>query len=164
MMTTSENEEYAMHEALRELSAWMIKHEQLLREGRKIGFEIGVSPSVRESLLNLDSSDDCGELKMAQQHALANVGAYSTSAVGADSFQVRVQTMTESHRQTYWVELINKKTRPANPGIFDKSGLIHPAFFEIQEHAQHTAAEWAEFLGVPHQVQCSCLMCDVKKR
>jgi hypothetical protein len=74
-------------------------------------------------------------------------------------FEVKIDTMHESHRTTYWVTLVNNATRPENPKFLDETGLIRPCYFEDPEYAIHTAKEWAVFLGVPEQVECECIMC-----
>jgi hypothetical protein len=79
-------------------------------------------------------------------------------------FLVEVSKMKESHRETFWVRLTNTALRPANPRPFDETGTITPFMTEEQEHAQHVAKEWAEFLGVPHQIECNCIMCDIPRR
>lgn len=74
-------------------------------------------------------------------------------------FKVSIDVMTESHRTTYWVRLTNLLARPANPVPFEETGTISPFMSENLEEAQHEAAVWAQFLAVPEQAQCTCVMC-----
>jgi hypothetical protein len=75
------------------------------------------------------------------------------------AFKVAVAEMTESHRRTYWVQLTNLTVRPLSSPPLDETGVISPFMSENLEEAQHEAAVWAQFLGVPEQAQCSCVMC-----
>lgn len=63
-------------------------------------------------------------------------------------FRVEVARMRESHRLTWWVTLINVRTRPAGARVFDDTGRIFPFMSEIRPHAIQEAHEWAAFLGV----------------
>jgi uncharacterized protein YchJ len=93
------------------------------------------------------------------------VAMIAEKASAKPAFTVQVDKMTESHRETFWVRLTNNALRPAEPdGFMDETGQITPSYFENPEHAQHTAAEWAAFLGVPEQVKCTCIMCDFPRR
>jgi hypothetical protein len=65
-------------------------------------------------------------------------------------FRVEVSCMHESYRKTWWVALINVKTRPKNAKVFDDTGRIFPFTTEIREHAIQEAHEWAAFLGVTY--------------
>lgn len=89
-------------------------------------------------------------------------------AIGDDRaeppFKVSVAKYTESHRVTYWVHIVNTATRPKDAGILDETGIMQPFYSENEEHAIHTASEWAEFLGVPEQMPCSCIMCEFKSK
>lgn len=65
-------------------------------------------------------------------------------------FRVEVACMHESHRKTWWVTLINVRTRPAGAKVFDDTGRIFPFVSEIRQHALMEAHEWAAFLGVTY--------------
>ena len=78
------------------------------------------------------------------------------------AFTVQLDEMTESHRVTHWVRLTNNALRPKNLGLLDEAGQITPYVSESREQAIHTASEWAQFLGVPNQVECSCILCEVR--
>jgi hypothetical protein len=65
-------------------------------------------------------------------------------------FRVEVACIHESHRKTWWVTLINVRTRPVGAKIYDDTGRIFPFVTEIREHAIQEAHEWAAFLGVTY--------------
>lgn len=71
---------------------------------------------------------------------------------GQRAFSVSVATMTESHRTTYLVRLVNNAIRPADTAIWDELGCISPFMSENKEHAMAEAKVWAEFLGVSFEV------------
>jgi hypothetical protein len=65
-------------------------------------------------------------------------------------FRVEVACMHESHRVSWWVALINVRTRPVDAHVFDDTGRIFPFMSEIRPHAVQEAHEWATFLGVTY--------------
>lgn len=77
----------------------------------------------------------------------------------AAPFTVTIAKMVESHQTTHWVRLTNNAQRPANPSLFDETGVMHAGIFHEREHAVHTALEWATFLGVEPPEPCNCILC-----
>jgi hypothetical protein len=75
------------------------------------------------------------------------------------TFTVSVVPYKESCGTSYHVVLINNDTRPAGTSPFDDTGRIVPFHSADESHARHEAKEWAQFLGVPEQAQCDCIMC-----
>lgn len=62
------------------------------------------------------------------------------------TFRVSVQKMVESHRETWWV-CLDRGDRPLDAKPWDK-GRITPYMSTNKEHADFTAKEFADFLGV----------------
>jgi hypothetical protein len=122
----------------------MTKHQQASEDGlalfdentKRCTMNCGSSTSYPQSRKEMKfRCDDC-----------ETISPESEPELDSSNFRVSVQTMKESHRETYYV-CIDRPCRPIEANPWD-DGRMMPYMTEVKERAEHYAQEWADFFDV----------------
>ena len=137
------------------------------------GYRINGEPPLSEVATFLRLRQDLADAKMEaaswksrhesmakKNRDLRNKLLSTTTSHQKLTFKVSVGSIRASDGTKHLVVLDNSNRLP-EASAMDKFGRLIPFSHSNLEYVQHEAKEWAEFLGVPEQATCECIMCVI---